>query len=105
MLEEIYLEDLGMDTRQYFWNTKIESGKQKLYNPEPTAEKRILCEGKFSFIAPVVALVKRGSMKVNSNYFESIEQTEQIKAALEIQYKAQEALQKQMMEQILVCKN
>ena len=93
------LEDLGMDTRQYFFGIlKIESGKQKLYNPEPTAEKRILCEGKFSFIAPVVALVKRGAMKVNSNYFESIEQTEQIKAALEIQYKAQEALQKQMME-------
>ena len=93
------LEDLGMDTRQYFFGIlKIENGKQKLYNPEPTSEKRILCEGKFSFIAPVIALVKRGAMKVNYDYHESIEQSEQIKQALELQYKAQEALQKQMRE-------
>ena len=37
-------------------------------------------------------------MKVNYDYHESIEQSEQIKQALELQYKAQEALQKQMRE-------
>ena len=49
-------------------------------------------------VGSVVALVKRGAMKVNYDYHESIEQSEQIKQALELQYKAQEALQKQMRE-------
>ena len=95
------LEDLGMDTMQYFFGIlKIEKGKQQIINPEPTAEKRLIATGPFSFIAPVVSMVKRGAMKKDHSYFESIEQAEQIKEAeqkiLETQTKAMEALQKQL---------
>ncbi len=95
------LEDLGMDTMQYFFGIlKIEKGKQQIINPEPTAEKRLIASGPFSFIAPVVSMVKRGAMKKDHSYFESIEQAEQIKEAeqkiLETQTKAMEALQKQL---------
>ena len=95
------LEDLGMDTMQYFFGIlKIEKGKQQIVNPEPTAEKRLIATGPFSFIAPVVSMVKRGAMKKDHSYFESIEQAEQIKEAeqkiLETQTRAMEALQKQL---------
>ena len=95
------LEDLGMDTMQYFFGIlKIEKGKQQIINPEPTAEKRLIATGPFSFIAPVVSMVKRGAMKKDHSYFESIEQAEQIKEAeqkiLETQTRAMEALQKQL---------
>ena len=95
------LEDLGMDTMQYFFGIlKIEKGKQQIINPEPTAEKRLIASGPFSFIAPVVSMVKRGAMKKDHSYFESIEQAEQIKEAeqkiLETQTRAMEALQKQL---------
>ena len=37
------LEDLGMDTTRYFFGIlKIEKGKQKLINPEPTSEKNFI---------------------------------------------------------------
>ena len=93
------LEDLGMDTTRYFFGIlKIEKGKQKLINPEPTSEKTLLTSGPFSFIAPVISLVKRGAMKKDHNYFESITQAEEIKEAehkiFETQRKAQEQLQK-----------
>ena len=95
------LEDLGMDTMQYFFGIlKIEKGKQQIINPEPTAEKRLIATGPFSFIAPVVSMVKRGAMKKDHSYFESIEQAEQIKEAeqkiLETQTRAMEALRKQL---------
>ena len=95
------LEDLGMDTMQYFFGIlKIEKGKQQIINPEPTAEKRLIASGPFSFIAPVVSMVKRGAMKKDHSYFESIEQAEQIKEAeqkiLETQTRAMEALRKQL---------
>ena len=95
------LEDLGMDTMQYFFGIlKIEKGKQQIINPEPTAEKRLIATGPFSFIAPVDSMVKRGAMKKDHSYFESIEQAEQIKEAeqkiLETQTRAMEALQKQL---------
>jgi len=95
------LEELGMDTLQYFFGIlKIEKGKQQIINPDPTAEKKLLCSGPFSFIAPVISLVKRGAMKKDYNYFESISQAEQIREAeeqiLKTQMKAQEALQKQL---------
>ena len=95
------LEDLGMETMQYFFGIlKIEKGKQQIINPEPTAEKRLIATGPFSFIAPVVSMVKRGAMKKDHSYFESIEQAEQIKEAeqkiLETQTRAMEALQKQL---------
>ena len=95
------LEDLGMDTMQYFFGIlKIEKGKQQIINPEPTAEKRLIATGPFSFIAPVVSMVKRGAMKKDHSYFESIEQAEQIKEAeqkiLETQTRAMQALQKQL---------
>ena len=93
------LEELGMDTMQYFFGIlKIEKGKQKLINPEPTSEKTLLTSGPFSFIAPVISLVKRGAMKKDHNYFESITQAEEIKEAeqkiLETQRKAEAQLQK-----------
>jgi len=96
------LEDLGMDTVQYFFGIlKIEKGKQKIINPEPTAEKRILAQGPFKFIAPVVSIVKRGAMKRDYSYFESIEQAEKIKEAqetvLKTQLKVQEEIQKELM--------
>lgn len=76
------LEELGMDTMQYFFGVlKIEQGKQKILNPEPTAEKRIICTGPFIFISPVVSLVRRGSMKKNYEYFQSISQAEEIRSA------------------------
>ena len=95
------LEDLGMETMQYFFGIlKIEKGKQKLINPEPTADKKLIAQGPFKFIAPVVSIVKRGAMKKDHSYFESIEQAEQIKEAeekiLQTQIKAQEELQKQL---------
>ena len=95
------LEDLGMETMQYFFGIlKIEKGKQKIYNPEPTADKKIIAQGPFKFIAPVVSLVRRGAMRKDHSYFESIEQAEQIKEAeqkiLETQIKAQIELQKQL---------
>jgi hypothetical protein len=95
------LEELGMDTMQYFFGIlKIEKGKQQIINPEPTAEKKLLCTGPFAFIAPVVSLVRRGAMKKDYDYFQSISQAEEIKEAeeqiLKTQIKAQEALQKQL---------
>ena len=88
------LEDLGMETMQYFFGIlKIEKGKQKIINPEPTADKKLIAQGPFKFIAPVVSIVKRGAMKKDHSYFESIEQAEQIKEAeekiLQTQIKAQ----------------
>ena len=84
---------------QYFFGIlKIEKGKQKLINPEPTADKKIIAQGPFKFIAPVVSLVKRGAMKKDHSYFESIEQAEQIKEAeeklLQAQMKAQDRITK-----------
>ena len=95
------LDELGLDTTRYFFGIlKIEKGKQKLINPEPTAEKYEVTTGPFTFIAPVVSLVKRGAMKKDYSYFESIEQAEQIKEAeekiLETQTRVQKELQKQM---------
>jgi hypothetical protein len=90
-----------METMQYFLGIlKIEKGKQKIINPEPTADKKIIAQGPFKFIAPVVSLVKRGAMRKDHSYFESIEQAEQIKEAeekvLQAQIKAQIELQKQL---------
>ena len=84
------LEDLGMETMQYFFGIlKIEKGKQKIINPEPTADKKIIAQGPFKFIAPVVSIVKRGAMKKDHSYFESIEQAEKIKEAQEKVLKTQ----------------
>ncbi len=96
------LEDLGMETMQYFFGIlKIEKGKQKIINPEPTAEKKILAQGPFKFIAPVISIVKRGAMRRDHSYFESIEQAEKIKEAqetvLRTQLKVQEEIQKELM--------
>jgi transcriptional regulator with XRE-family HTH domain len=78
------LEELGMETMQYFFGIlKIEKGKQQIINPEPTADKKILAQGPFKFIAPVVSLIKRGAMKRDLSYFESIEQSEKINEAQE----------------------
>ena len=95
------LEELGMDTMQYFFGIlKIEKGKQKLINPEPTADKKELATGPFNFIAPVVSVIKRGAMRKDYDYFESIEQAEQIKEAeakiFEAQLKAQKEIEKQL---------
>ena len=95
------LDELGLDTTRYFFGIlKIEKGKQKLINPDPTADKYEVTTGPFTFIAPVVSLVKRGAMKKDYSYFESIEQAEQIREAeekiLETQIKVQAELQKQM---------
>ena len=95
------LDELGLDTTRYFFGIlKIEKGKQKLLNPEPTADKKEVCTGPFTFIAPVVSLVKRGAMRKDYSYFESIEQAEQIREAeekiLKTQIKVQEELQKQL---------
>ena len=96
------LEDLGMETMQYFFGIlKIEKGKQKIINPEPTAEKKILAQGPFKFIAPVISIVKRGAMRRDHSYFESIEQAEKIKEAqetvLKTQLKVQEEIQKELL--------
>ena len=95
------LDELGLDTTRYFFGIlKIEKGKQKLINPDPTADKYEVTTGPFTFIAPVVSLVKRGAMKRDRSYFESIEQAEQIREAeekiIETQIKVQKELQKQM---------
>ena len=88
------LEELGMDAMQYFFGIlKIEKGKQKIINPEPSAEKDILAEGPFAFIAPVVSLVKRGAMKKDNSYFESIEQAELIKETAAIQAQIQKEIE------------
>ena len=84
------LEELGMETMQYFFGIlKIEKGKQMIINPEPTAEKKTIAQGPFKFIAPVVSIVKRGAMKRDYSYFESIEQAEKIKEAQETVLKTQ----------------
>ena len=95
------LDELGLDTTRYFFGIlKIEKGKQKLINPDPTADKYEVTTGPFTFIAPVVSLVKRGAMKRDRSYFESVEQAEQIREAEEkifnTQMKVQEELQKQL---------
>ncbi len=88
------LEELGMDAMQYFFGIlKIDKGKQKIINPEPSAEKDILAEGPFAFIAPVVSLVKRGAMKKDNSYFESIEQAELIKETAAIQAQIQKEIE------------
>ena len=82
-----------MDTTRYFFGIlKIEKGKQKLINPEPTSEKTLLTSGPFTFIAPVISLVKRGAMKKDNNYFESIEQAEEIKETEQKKQKHKEKL-------------
>ena len=87
--------DYGMDTMQYFFGIlKIEKGKQKLLNPEPTSDKKELATGPFSFIAPVVSIVKRGAMKKDHSYFESIEQSEKIKEAMDKQVRLQMEINK-----------
>ena len=91
------LEDLGMETMQYFFGIlKIEKGKQLIINPEPTAEKKILAQGPFNFIAPVVSIMKRGAMKRDHSYFESIEQAEKINEAQETLQKAQMKAQEEL---------
>ena len=90
-----------METMQYFFGIlKIEKGKQLIINPEPTAEKKILAQGPFNFIAPVISIVKRGAMKKDYSYFESIEQAEKINEAqetvLRTQLKVQEEIQKEL---------
>ena len=95
------LEELGMETMQYFFGIlKIEKGKQLIINPEPTADKKILAQGPFSFIAPVVSIMRRGAMKKDYSYFESIEQAEKIQEAqekvLRTQLKVQEEIQKEL---------
>ena len=88
------LEELGMDAMQYFFGIlKIDRGKQKIINPEPTAEKEILAEGPFAFIAPVVSLIKRGAMKKDNSYFESIEQAELIKETAAIHAQIQKEIE------------
>ena len=88
-----------MDATRYFFGIlKIEKGKQKLINPEPTSEKFINLQKVHLLLAPVVSLVKRGAMKKDNSYFGDITQAEEIKEAeqkiLETQRKAQEQLQK-----------
>ena len=91
------LEELGMETMQYFFGIlKIEKGKQTIINPEPTADKKILAHGPFKFIAPVVSLIKRGAMKRDLSYFESIEQSEKINEAQETIYAAQIKAQEEL---------
>ena len=91
------LEELGMETMQYFFGIlKIEKGKQQIINPEPTADKKILAQGPFKFIAPVVSLIKRGAMKRDLSYFESIEQSEKINEAQETIYAAQMKAQEEL---------
>jgi len=91
------LEDLGMETMQYFFGIlKIEKGKQTIINPEPTAEKKVLAQGPFTFIAPVVSIIKRGAMKRDLSYFESIEQSEKINEAQETIYAAQMKAQEEL---------
>ena len=91
------LEELGMETMQYFFGIlKIEKGKQTIINPEPTADKKILAQGPFKFIAPVVSLIKRGAMKRDLSYFESIEQSEKINEAQETIYAAQMKAQEEL---------
>ena len=91
------LEDLGMETMQYFFGIlKIEKGKQQIINPEPTADKKLLAQGPFKFIAPVVSLIKRGAMKRDLSYFESIEQSEKINEAQETIYAAQIKAQEEL---------
>jgi transcriptional regulator with XRE-family HTH domain len=91
------LEELGMETMQYFFGIlKIEKGKQQIINPEPTADKKILAYGPFKFIAPVVSLIKRGAMKRDLSYFESIEQSEKINEAQETIYAAQMKAQEEL---------
>tara|TARA_E500000331_G_scaffold9617_1_gene8954 strand:+ start:277 stop:1521 length:1245 start_codon:yes stop_codon:yes gene_type:complete len=91
------LEELGMETMQYFFGIlKIEKGKQQIINPEPTADKKILAYGPFKFIAPVVSLIKRGAMKRDHSYFESIEQSEKINEAQETIYAAQMKAQEEL---------
>ena len=95
------LEELGMETMQYFFGIlKIEKGKQLIINPEPTADKKILAQGPLSFIAPVVSIMRRGAMKKDYSYFESIEQAEKIQEAqekvLRTQLKVQEEIQKEL---------
>ena len=59
-----------METMQYFFGIlKIEKGKQKIYNPEPSADNKVIAQGPFKFIAPVVSLVRRGAMKKDHSYF------------------------------------
>ena len=95
------LEEFGMETMQYFFGIlKIEKGKQKIYNPEPTAEKALIATGPFSFIAPVVSMVKRGAMKKDMSYFESIEQAEQIKEAEAKIFEAQQKVHKELEKQL-----
>ena len=95
------LEDLGMETMQYFFGIlKIEKGKQQIYNPEPTAEKALIATGPFSFIAPVVSMVKRGAMKKDMSYFESIEQAEEIKEAEAKIFEAQQKVHKELEKQL-----
>ena len=91
------LEELGMETMQYFFGIlKIEKGKQTIINPEPTADKKVLATGPFKFIAPVVSLIKRGAMKRDLSYFESIEQSEKINEAQETIYAAQMKAQEEL---------
>jgi len=91
------LEELGMETMQYFFGIlKIEKGKQVIINPEPTADKKIIAQGPFKFIAPVVSLIKRGAMKRDLSYFESIEQSEKINEAQETIYAAQMKAQEEL---------
>ena len=91
------LEELGMETMQYFFGIlKIEKGKQLIINPEPTADKKILAQGPFNFIAPVVSIMKRGAMKRDHSYFESIEQAEKINEAQETLQKAQMKAQEEL---------
>ena len=91
------LEELGMETMQYFFGIlKIEKGKQQIINPEPTADKKLLAQGPFKFIAPVVSLIKRGAMKRDLSYFESIEQSEKINEAQETIYAAQMKAQEEL---------
>jgi transcriptional regulator with XRE-family HTH domain len=95
------LEEIGMDTTQYFFGIlQIQKGKQILINPEPTSDQKQITVGPFSFIAPVVATVKRGSMRKDHDYHQSISYAEDIKEAEEKILATQEKVQAELKKQL-----
>jgi|DEB0MinimDraft_6_1074348.scaffolds.fasta_scaffold01685_12 hypothetical protein len=66
-------EQYGLNTHRYWFGIfKVEKGVQKLINPEPEAEKKVLITGPFDFVAPVAAVVRPSAMKRDYDYYESM---------------------------------
>lgn len=74
-MEDDALEDFGLDSTSYFFGiyTVEKGGRQTIYNPDPFASKKIICDNQkieFSFIAPVVSLTNPDAMEKDYNYHE-----------------------------------